>query len=184
MAVETLYASSLASGAVSGSANALGSTAGTWTTDTGNVSWTARFAMDNPTGAQANGTHTFLVRARKEAGQSGNPTVDAINVYQGGALLGNVLASAVSVTSGTGQDVSGTLAATGITSPASIEVEVVTTAAGGNPSTRSAVQIDYVRWSGDFSTPLNISVGRSPEIDSAQTLTVRQGKRVLVGLAW
>lgn len=156
MAIETMYASSLVSGAVAGDANALGSTAGTWTTTTGNTSWTARFAMDNPTGNTDNGTQTFLVRARKEAGQTGTPQITAINVYQGGSLLGNVLGAAANITSGTGEDVSGTLSVD-VTDPANIEVEVVTTAAGGNPGTRTAVQIDYIKWDGDFTTVFNVA---------------------------
>jgi hypothetical protein len=154
MASETLYATSLTSGAVATSANALGAANSTWTTDTGSTSWTARFAMGNPVGNQANGTHSIVVYARKIAGQSGTPVVNSVTLYtSAGGSLGQVIGS-TNVTSTTSQSVtagfdSAILAGVDLNS---IDVEIVTTAAGGSPGVRTPVQIDAIHWVGDFTT--------------------------------
>lgn len=155
MTTETLYATSLTSGAVATSGNALGAVNGVFTTDTGNVSWTARFALGDPSGTQANGTHTITLRVRKESTQSGAPTVTSITLYAGGVSLGAIGAGNWSVTSGTGQDVSATFAASLLSGRAlsGIDVEIVVTGAGGSPSARTTVQLDAITWSGDFTTP-------------------------------
>lgn len=154
MATETLYVTSLTSGSVTSSSNVQGAPNGTWTSDTGATSWTARFAMGNPVGNQANGTHTITVRARKEAGQSGTPSITSINLYALGVLLGSIGASPWNITSTTGQDIAAAFANTLLSGVnlSNVEVEVVTTAAGGSPSARCSVQIDAITWSGDFTT--------------------------------
>jgi hypothetical protein len=152
MATENLYATSLTSGSVSTSANALGSTSGTWTTDADNTSWTARFAMGNPTaGTGGNGTHTVTVRVRKETG-TGNPTVDSVTLYEGSTSKGVISSGSTSVTSTTGQDIVCTFntATIGVTDWSNVEIQIATTQSGGGPSARSAVQLDYIHWSGDF----------------------------------
>jgi hypothetical protein len=154
MSTETLYATSLVSGTVSTPANALGAPNNTWTSDTGNVSWTARFAMANPVGTQANGTHTITIRARKVSGQSGSPTISSVTLYENGTSFATVSTGGFSITT-TSQDVANTFDSALLAGRnlADIEIEVVTSAAGGSPSTRTPVQIDSITWNGDFTTP-------------------------------
>lgn len=154
MATETKYADGLTSGSVSTPANANGAPDGTFTTDSGLVSWTARFSMQNPVGTQANGTHTFTARVRKYSG-TGNPVLNSITIYEGSTSR-VVKTLNTSVTSATGQDVSTTLTEAEIrtiTNLANLEVQIVTTGAGGSGPARAAVQLDAITWSGDITTP-------------------------------
>lgn len=160
MPTETLYATSLTAGAVSSSGNALGAPNGTWTTDTGNTNWTARFAMGNPVGNPATGTHTISIQTRKEPGQSGTPVLSAINLYSGTFLLGQINGNSYNITSTTGTPISATFDASTLLSGislASIEVEVVTVGAGGSPSVRASVQIDSITWTGNFDATVSHS---------------------------
>jgi hypothetical protein len=155
MAIQSLYATALVSGAIGTSANALGAPNGTFTTDADNTSWVARFAMGNPSEAQASGSdHTFTLRVRKEAG-TGTPTVTSFAVYSGTTQL-YVLTTAISVTSTTGQDVvySVPIANLAGVDLSTIDVEVAGTTSGGGPSARSTVQLDAITWTGDFTTPV------------------------------
>lgn len=152
MATETLHATALTSGAVATSTNALGAPNGTWTTDVDQVSWTARFALGNPVGNQANGTHTITLRVRKETG-TGTPSVTSVDLYVAGALLGNIKGG-VLVTSTTGQDIACTFADTLIDGIdlSTLEVQITTLGVGGSGSARTCVQLDGITWSGDFTT--------------------------------
>jgi hypothetical protein len=154
MTVESLYADSLVSGSVSSSGNALGTSNGTWTSDTGNVSWTAQFSLGDPSGAVANGTHTINVLARKATG-TGTPSA-TISVYQGASLIATV-SSNVSVTSATSQTLTGTFDSSLLTDLTDVRVQVATTAAGGSPSARAAVQIDSIEWTGDFASVSSVT---------------------------
>lgn len=153
MTTETLYATSLVSGAIGTPTNALGVQDGVFTTDADNTSWTARFAMGDPIGSQANGAHMFSLRVRKEAG-AGNPTVTAFAVYAGGSQI-YAEATITTITTTVGVTVSYTVPAESLAGVnlGTIEVEVGATATGGNPSTRSTVQLDSITWTGDFTTP-------------------------------
>jgi len=154
VATENLYATSRLSGtALTNDSNALGSTSATWAGDVNtNTSWTNRYAMGDPTGTTANGTHTVTVRARKGSNTS-DPTI-ALNLYENGSLVGAIVGN-TNVTSTTGQDVSGTFSAASISNVNNVEIEVVMTAAGGSPSARNSAQIDYIHWSGDFTATAN-----------------------------
>ena len=181
MAVETLYATSLTSGTVTTSGNALGAPDGVFTTDTGNTAWTARFAMSDPTLPQANGTHTVTLRVRKVPGQSGTPTVDSIALYDGATLIATITTGATNVTSATGQDIAPTFAASLLTGHtlSNIEVEVATTNAGGNPSARTPVQLDAITWSGDFAAlALQGSASRTDAWQAARAGRAASGWRV------
>lgn len=173
MAVETLYATSHLSGTVTTPANALGAPDATWTTDTGATNWTSRFAMGDPTGSLANGTHTITVRARKISGQTGTPVINSIALYENGTSFATITSGSTNITT-TSQDVAPTfdssiLAGRDLTN---IEVEIVTTSAGGSPGARTPVQIDSITWSGDF-TALNIISGvESVAISVADTSSV------------
>lgn len=185
MATETLYATSLVSGAVSTPGNALGAPDGVFTTDVDNVSWTARFAMGNPVGNTANGNHTITVRVRKETG-NGTPTINAIRIYTSAGLLWEN-ATGWSVTSTTGQTITA-YSASGLsgTDLSSVEVEIVTTGVGGSGSNRTCVQLDAITWSGDFTTEVlvkNVNVGQASTADSPQSMTVARARSVAVGQA-
>lgn len=160
MATETLYATSLTSGTVATSSNALGAPNGTWTTDVDNVSWTARFAMGNPVGNTANGTHTITLRVRKETG-NGTPSVTSIRLFAGATDLGLITSGSTNVTSTTGADVAATFADTLIDGfdLSTIEVEIVTAGVGGSGSNRTCVQLDGITWSGDFTTASTPNTG-------------------------
>jgi hypothetical protein len=142
MAIETLYADALTSGTVSTSANALGTTNGVYTTDTGNVSWTARFSLADPVNAAtAEATHTVTVRVRKETGHSGTPSAQ-VNLYSDSTLIKSIIAT-TSVTNATSQRLVHTFT-TELSDLTAVQVELVATAAGCNPSTRSSVQLDSI----------------------------------------
>ena len=146
MAVETLYASSHLAGSVTTPNNALGAPNGTWTGDSNAVtSWTSRFAMDNASGGDgADGTATVTITARKGS-NSGDPSISGVNIYENGTLLvAATLSSGDTITSTAGMSSVWTFDATLITSVTDLEVEVVTAAVGGSPSTRNAVAIDGI----------------------------------------
>lgn len=168
MTVQTLYATSLVSGTVASAANALGQPDGTWTTDTGNVNWTARWAIGDPVNVVgANGTHSFVARVRKEVGQSNNPTAQLI-VYSGGTQIGS---SANTTITGT-TDLTVNIAAANITNLTNVEMELVTVGAGGSPSARSSAQVDALWWTGDFtpqSPPVAISASDTSSISIADS---------------
>jgi hypothetical protein len=183
MATETLYATSLLSGTITSSSNALGSGAGTWAGDLNtNSSWTTVWAMGDPTvSGAADGTQTVTVRARK--GSNGNSPTIAINLYENGSLVG-AIASATTVTSTTGQDVSGTWTGSSVTNENNVEIEVVMTAAGGSPSNRNSAQIDYIRWDGNFAAaPQVIGVGFATETDTAVGVSKIDPIQVALGTA-
>jgi len=140
-----VYADSHIDGNVTSPDNALGPPNGVFTFDVGNSSWTSRWQMQLPPTSWYSGTQSVKVLARKETGQSGTPQVTGLNLYQGGVLIRNLLDASYDVTSGTGEDVSGDFEASEVQS-GTIEIEVVTSAAGGNPNTRTAVQIDAITW--------------------------------------
>ena len=153
MAAETLYATSLVSGAIGTPANALGAQNGVFTTDVDNTSWTARFAMGNPVGTQANNTQSFAVRVRKEAG-TGNPTVTNFVVYAGGVQV-YAEATVSTITTTVGVTLTYIVPAENLAGVdlSTVEVEISAVNSGGSPSARSTVQLDSITWSGDFTTP-------------------------------
>jgi hypothetical protein len=158
MATESLVADAILSGSVAGdtTGNWSGPLDGAFTDNpTTGGSWTARFSMTAPVGNQANGTHTVATRVRKISGQSGTPTVDSVSLYHNGTLIQTQTVSVPNVTFlGAGADKTVTFAASQFAGLdlADVEFEVVTSAAGGSPSSKTPVQIDSVTWSGDFTT--------------------------------
>jgi hypothetical protein len=171
VATETLYATSLTSGTVSSSGNALGAPNATWTSDTGTTSWTARFAIGDPTGGTANGSHTVTVAARKVSGQSGTPVLNSVALYDASGTLIATRTLSTNVTSTSGQNVVATFTESEVRSVANLadlQVQIATTAAGGNPSTRTPVQIESVVWSGDFTA----SVTATTSLDGVGTLGI------------
>ena len=150
MPTANLNFNSSISGSVSTPANALGAIDGTFTTDTGTTNWTARWRLDAVAGLfSAYGTQTLTLRVRKSSG-TGNPTITGVNLYQGGALIKSILGSSFSVTSTTGEDVVCTFDGADINGLETVDIEVVTSGAGGGPSARSSVQIDGATWAATY----------------------------------
>lgn len=156
MAIETLYADANGTGNVSTPANAVGSTSGTWTTDTGNKSWTHEWPLANPTGTPDGSGHTVAAFVRKENGQSGTPSVVLV-LRQGGTTLAT--SGSTNVTSGTGQLVTFNPGTISITDSTDLRIEIQASAAGGAPRARSSVQVDYLYV--DLSTQAVSTVGNS-----------------------
>lgn len=150
MGLQDLYAENTASGNVTTPANAYGAADGVFTTDSGAKSWTHRWQMQNPTNNEDQGksTHTITARVRS-SNTAAPPTVNTIYVRQSGVILvqQNV---AVSVTSGTGQDISFTFAGELVTNGTAVTIELVTTFGTGPSNARGAVQLDSIKWSGEF----------------------------------
>jgi hypothetical protein len=135
------------SGNVLSPANALGPPDDVWTTNTDNSSWTHRWRLDGVSEALgAVGTQTLTLRLRKAgATANGNPTVDSVTLIQGGATH-VIRSTAFSVTSLTGQDLVITFSGTLLDGLENVDIEIATTAAGGGPANRAAVQIDAATW--------------------------------------
>lgn len=149
MTARTMYADSSITGTVTTPTAAIGAADLTFTTDTGNTSWTHRWSMGNPTaGDVANGTQTITVSGRKELLQTGTPTL-AANLYENGTLIGALFA-ATNVTSDVSQDIAGTFSPASVSNLNNVEIELVCAAAGGAPGARTSVQIDSITWTGDF----------------------------------
>jgi len=147
VATENLYISGLAAddpGSLTGASAAFGSTSGTWTTNTDNSSWEGRFELDNPTDSpDATQSITVTIRARHDSGN--NPTIDSVAIRNGTTQRG-INSTGWSVSSTTGQDIVVSVSCTGLTgNGADLSLVIVTTAQGGSPSSRSAVQIDYAK---------------------------------------
>jgi len=142
---EHIYADSLFSGSVSTASNAYGASNGTFTTDAGDVDWTARFGLDNPAAAISPDQSVAIdIVVRRDSAGGNDPTVDSITLYDGATSKGSD-ATGWSITSTTGETISVSISATGLTSSgADLRVEIATTASGGAPSGRRAVQLDSV----------------------------------------
>jgi hypothetical protein len=180
MATETRWASSHITGAFSNPDDALGATNGTWAGDLNlNSSYTSRWAMEDPSGAISTATQTINVVARKGS-NSGNPAI-ALNLYENGTLVGSLVGD-TSITSTTGQTVSGTFSGSVILLPSNVEIEVVQTAAAGGPTARNCAQIDSIEWIVELAPPApdeltadNLDAGTptlgTPALAQSHTLT-------------
>lgn len=155
MATTTKYASSHVTGNVTTPNNALGAADATYTADADNTSWTSRWALSYSDlgSVTLNSGQSVTIRTRKfgNGGASGTPTY-TLNLYENGSLTGQ-LGTTISVTSTTSQD------NTFNWNPSTpfistVELELVTTAAGGGPSARAAVQVDAFTWTVDYTEPL------------------------------
>jgi len=163
---ETKWASSLITGTCTNPTNAYGATNSTWAGDVNvNVSCTDRYAMEDTSGPLES-TQTINVIARKGS-QSGNPTL-AINLYENGSLV-QAIVGATSITSTTGQTVSGTFNASAISDASLVEIEIVVVGAGGSPSARNSAQFDSIEWAVSYNNPLTIAA------TGTQTAQVEQG---------
>lgn len=153
---ENIYLDSSITGSCSTPNNALGAADGTFTTDTSNTSWdhTWHYPAPSTGGVSESATQTFVLRVRKQSG-SGTPTIDTISVgfNQGGGTWSShsISGSPWSVTSLTGENITVTDVFSGTFGFSTrvddqLRFRLITTAAGGGPSNRAAVQVDAVNW--------------------------------------
>jgi hypothetical protein len=153
VSTETKWASSHITGGCSTPANAVGATDGVWTTDTGNVNWTSRWAMEDPSGP-ITGTQQITVLVRKESAGGNDPTLNSVTLFENGASVAQLSAGG-SVTSATGQTFSGNFDGSAITNPDDVEIQIATTGAGGPVANRRAVQVDSIEWTVALGSPSN-----------------------------
>jgi hypothetical protein len=147
MAIETLYATSHITGNFTNPDNALGAPDGVWAgVVNANTNATSRWAIGDPVNPLTSGTQTIGVLLRKGS-NSNNPSV-VIRLFENGSLVKTLVAS-TSVTSTTGQTLSGTFTASEITNRDDIEVEVAVTGVGGSGTARNSAQVDSITWTAD-----------------------------------
>lgn len=119
---------------------------GLWLTAPGSNNATAvRASFGTPTVAPT-GTQTFRAWVRK-TNHSTNPTA-VVELYEtGGALLATVVAS-TTITSLTGQMLSGTFAASllATSNGSAVEMRIAGTVGGGNPNNRASVEVGTMQW--------------------------------------
>lgn len=147
MATTTVYFASHLIGNINTPNNALGAPDGTYTTNIDNSSWTSQFQFtDVGSNATATGTQTITIRCRKQDGTD-NPTIDTVKIFDLATEGAEILGGATAVTSLTQQDIVINVDGSNFPSPlVDVGLEIATTAAGGSPSRRAAVQIDSVTW--------------------------------------
>lgn len=143
MATEIVYADAVVTAGAANSQNALGAPDGVYTTDAGNINWTARWSLGNPTDPDlAQIEQSVTTRVRKDSTNSGNPTFN-INIYVGGTQAYS--SPTITVTSNAGADVQFLWTPPSAAMDASaVDVEVISTSAGGSPSVRNSLQIDAI----------------------------------------
>jgi hypothetical protein len=145
---EFLYASSHITGSLANPTLALGEPDTLWSgVVNANTSATSRYAIADPVDPLTeSATQTVNVLARKGF-NSNNPSV-AVNLYVDGSPVGSLVAS-TTITSTTGQTLTGTFNSSEVADPADVEIEVVVSGAGGSPSARNSAQINHIEWVAD-----------------------------------
>lgn len=141
MAIETLNADANGAGTCATPSAAVGTANATWTTNTGTTKWTHEWPLSNPVNSPLSSGHTVRAWVRKEAGQSGTPSAILV-LRQGATTLAT--SGSQNVTSGTGQFITFDPGTISITDASDLRVEIQATGAGGNPSTRTSIQVDYI----------------------------------------
>jgi hypothetical protein len=148
MATEQLYANATISGSCINPTNAHGIVDSTFTGNVDNSSWTHRWGFDNPVGDSVVDTTNAILRltVRKFDG-TGTPTIDSVQLFDS---TGSIVTDSTgwNVTSLTTEEITITglsLASLTDTTGDTLEVEIVTSAVGGSPPSRAAVQVDEIR---------------------------------------
>ena len=156
MASDLLYANASISGACSTPANAHGTNDGTFTTDIDNTSWTHRWGFDNPTvNPDINtGINASLRLTVRHQDGTGNPQIDSVALFDSTGQIA-IVSTGWTITSASSQQITISIPWTSLTDTTgdSLEVQIVTTAAGGNPGSRSAAQVDEIRLDVDMVVP-------------------------------
>jgi hypothetical protein len=143
MPTQDLYFTGSVSGNVAGAANALGAPDGTYTTTSGDVSWTHTWSFDPAPGFLTNAqTFTVAIRSLPTNG-SGNCDV-TVNVRQNGVVRGTQSRNFNGV-------ITVIVNATGFTPDGAVTVEVIGTGSGGgNPNSRTTPAVDACTWTCDY----------------------------------
>lgn len=172
---EFLYATSHLAGDFTNPTNANGNTPTTWAGQLNtNSSQTSRWAVGNPVDPlTGSATQTIRVVARKGS-NSKNPSI-TVNLYEGGSLVSEIVAN-TSITSTSGQTLTGTWTSEDVTNADNVEIQVVMTAQGGSPSTRNSAQISHIEWEADTSAAAKTATGSASLVVSTSTVTQRTAK--------
>lgn len=168
MSQEFLLADASVSGDADNPTNAHGAADGTFTTDIDNESWTHRWGFANPTTDVAvNEAVDAVLRltVRKWDG-TGNPDIDSIELFDStGSIV--LVSTGWSVTSSTSEEITiSGIPWTSLTDTTgdSLEVQIVTTAVGGSPPGRAAVQVDEIR--------LDVTMFKPPIDETGRDFTI------------
>lgn len=146
MTSTSLFATSLVSGAVGTSANALGAPDGVFTTDTGNTNYTARFDLGTlAAGEVLSGTQTIRLVIRRSANTGNAPTINSVTLFEDGVSRA-VYTGIATPTSTTAEDRDFTFADTLVVATSQIAVEISVSGSGGNTAVRRTVQLDSITW--------------------------------------
>ncbi|PKP85823.1 MAG: hypothetical protein CVT80_00310 [Alphaproteobacteria bacterium HGW-Alphaproteobacteria-2] len=149
----TIHAASHVTGTVATPNNALGPPDGVWTTDVNvNVSWTSRWRLTAVPDAEPVGTQTVILRVRKGS-NSGNPSVTAVTLWEGGTQVATISGASATVTSTTGTDLQYTFDGAILNGLVDVDVQVATAGVGGSGSARNAVQIDAITANVQYAMP-------------------------------
>jgi hypothetical protein len=168
MSTATLYAVSHVTGNASSPNNALDAPDNVWTAD-GNLanSWTSRWRLDVVAGAfQPSGTQTITLRVRK-GGNSGNPSISSVTLWQGGTQLATISGGAITVTSTTGVDQTFTFDGSLLSGFTDVDIQVAVTSAGGGPAVRNSVELDAITWDAAFQSVLTADFAATEAQDTA-----------------
>lgn len=127
-----------------------------WVAANNNVSPTARISMPTPSGDLNTGAglQTFHVYVREfDSGQSGTATL-TITVYESGDAdnTPHAQSSAMNITSASGEWLTFTWDATGLTNAdgSTVEMDFEITKSGGSPGTRQSADVGSVYWTADY----------------------------------
>lgn len=150
MATETLYATSHITGSCLTPNNALGAPNAVFTTNSGNSSWTSRWAIGDPVDPLSTANASVTVRMGKPSTGGGTPTV-TITLYENGSSVA-VLASGVSMPDSTSTDLGPyTFAQSLISNRNNVEIEIAVSGNGGGPNQRTA-NVDSITVAFDTAT--------------------------------
>jgi len=173
MATTNVYFNSSVTGDCTTPNNAVGSGTGTWTADgNSNSNWVHQWDYSDVTGnGSPSGSQVFTFRARKGS-NSGTPSISTIEYMDNNNNVLYTDSTGYSVTSTTGQDVVSTVPAGNITSggAANLRVRITILAAGGSPSVRNSVELDYANWTYQYSASAALTGAAAPTFSTSGTL--------------
>jgi hypothetical protein len=170
---DAIVSSSLVSGATTSN---LAAQDANWVTATANnVNSEVRVSFDTPTLPPDIGANlqTITVQARKQGG-SGTPSF-VIELYEtgGSSPLASSASQNVSSTSGATYTLTWNASLLGTASGSNVEVRVITSSVGGNPSTRASIDYGYIAWTASYTPDTT-----APTITSTNTASVNENAQL------
>lgn len=144
----TVYLTGSVSGGAATPANAVGAPDGTFTTNTGDTSWTHRWGLGEPdlTGKELDGQQTLTLRVRRSGTGNGACEVTRVTLIQGSSSTDIFTGSHVPPQNNSaGDDLVVNFDASVLDGGEGIDVEVATTGAGGGPN-QNSIQLDAASW--------------------------------------